>query len=132
MDQQAGGSPTQQQGWQAEDVALNHLQSQGLSLVARNFHCRLGEIDLILCDQQVLIFAEVRMRRSQRFGGAAASVTRRKQMRLIRAAERFLQTHVEWQRHHCRFDVIAIQYPADAGSDSQGAVIEWIQGAFRA
>jgi putative endonuclease len=125
------GSPTQQRGWQAEDAALAFLTAKGLSLIARNYHCRMGEIDLILSDGKLLIFVEVRMRGSQRYGGAAASVTRRKQARIIRAAERFRQQHVEWRKYHCRFDIVAIQYEADSGQNSQGAVIEWIQGAFR-
>jgi putative endonuclease len=102
-----------------ERLAENFLVAQGLTVLARNHRCRFGEVDLILEATTVLIFAEVRFRRSQRFGGAAASVDRRKQQRLIIAAQDYLQAHPT--SLPCRFDVIAIN-----GQQQ----IQWIQNAF--
>lgn len=89
-----------------EDEALAYLQQQGLTLVERNFLCKGGEIDLVLQDGAVLVFVEVRKRADKQHGGAAASITRSKQKRLIIAAHIFLQRYK--MPPACRFDVIAI------------------------
>lgn len=94
-------------GQAAEARALIYLQQQGMQLVARNFTCRYGEIDLIMRQQQTLVFVEVRQRSSAQFGGAAASVTAAKQARLWRTAEVFLRRYST--PPSCRFDLIAIQ-----------------------
>lgn len=94
-------------GQAAEARALAYLQQQGMQLVERNFSCRCGEIDLIMREQQTLVFVEVRQRTSTRFGGAAASVTAVKQARLWRTAEYYLQRYAA--PPGCRFDLIAIQ-----------------------
>ena len=77
-------------GSDAEQIAAAHLQKQGLVLVAQNYRCRFGEIDLILNDQNTLVFVEVRMRSSEAFGGAAASITAAKQAKLLLAARHYL------------------------------------------
>ena len=89
-----------------EDEALAYLQQQGLTLVERNFLCKGGEIDLVMQDGAVLVFVEVRKRADKQHGGAAASITRSKQKRLIIAAHIFLQRYK--MPPACRFDVIAI------------------------
>lgn len=111
-------------GRRAEDAALAHLSAHGLHVVARNFRCRSGEIDLIMRDGACLVFVEVRYRRSDRYGSAAESVAARKQARLLRAAEYYLQTHPEQRGRAMRFDVVALR-PA-----AQGLHIEWISDAF--
>ena len=110
-----------QSGAAGEQQAAHYLSAQGLTLLQRNWRCRLGEIDLVMLDRDTLVFVEVRLRRSQAFGGAAASVDARKQARLIRAAEQFLQQHPALARLACRFDVVALdgEQPPD-----------WLQGAF--
>jgi len=115
-----GGSRTakQMEGQAAEDAALAHLQTQGLKLVQRNFRCRGGEIDLILQERDVLVFVEVRKRADARYGGAAASVTSRKQARLILAAQVFLRRYR--MPPACRFDVIAFE----------GDRLNWIKNAI--
>lgn len=112
----------QASGQMAEDRALAFLQQRGLKLIDRNFRCKGGEIDLILAEpaSNLLIFVEVRQRSSQRYGGAAASVTRNKQAKLIITAQVFLQRYTNLPA--CRFDVVAIEDDA----------IEWIQQAFEA
>ncbi len=66
------------------------LKANGLSLVVRNWHCRFGEIDLIMRDGETLVFVEVRQRKSQRFGGSAASIGHDKQARIERAVGLYL------------------------------------------
>ena len=104
----------------AEQQALRHLEGQGLSLRERNFRCKAGEIDLIMADRATLVFIEVRKRGSMAFGGAAASVTRNKQMRLIRAAHWYLTRYSVTPP--CRFDVVAVD----------GGQLSWLKDAFSA
>lgn len=112
-----------QAGRDAENAALAHLLASDLQLIMRNYRCRAGEIDLVLRDGPTLALVEVRYRASTRFGGAAASVTWRKQRRLVNAARHLLLTHAELRRYPARFDVIAI----DGARDS---AITWIKNAF--
>lgn len=107
-------------GRTAETHAERFLESKGLKRVARNWRCRFGEIDLIMQDQRTLVFVEVRLRSSAKFGGAAASVTSGKQRKLLAAAKLYLSNLAELPP--CRFDVIAL-------SDSDVAP-EWIKSAF--
>ncbi len=93
-------------GQQAETLALSWLQQRGLVCVARNYRCRMGEIDLIMHDGTTLVFVEVRQRRSARFGGAAASITPAKQARLVRTAEHYLHTLPSLPP--CRFDAVLL------------------------
>jgi putative endonuclease len=109
-------------GLEAEDDALRHLVQHGLKLVVRNYRCRVGEIDLVMLDGATLVIVEVRYRASHRYGGAAASVTKHKQKRIINAARYLLVTRRELQRFPVRFDVVAI--------DSLGGAVEWIRDAF--
>lgn len=97
---------SRQCGAQAEDRALDYLQQQGLTLVARNAHSRRGELDLVMRDGATLVFVEVRQRSHARFGGAAASIGARKQARLWRAAQAFLLHYPS--PPPCRFDAVCI------------------------
>ncbi len=97
---------TTAKGRQAEDRALAYLQRQGLHLIARNYRCRLGEIDLVMRDAGLLVFVEVRQRSCARYGGAAASVSSVKQQRLWRTAEHYLLRFIH--PPPCRFDLVAI------------------------
>ena len=108
-----------QTGDDKEELARRFLEGQGLTQVARNVSCRHGEIDLVMRDGQTQVFVEVRYRRSERFGGASASIDRRKQARLIAAAGYYLQRHPT--DLPCRFDVVAI------GAEDR---LQWIQNAF--
>ena len=116
---------TKSVGDAGEALALAHLERQGLTLVERNYrvaagpNARGGEVDLILreCDG-TLVFVEVRTRSSAAFGGAAASVTARKQRRLVFAAQHFLRRYSALPP--CRFDVVAIE----------GESVQWLRAAF--
>lgn len=124
-----GGRPTIGEptavGQRAEQAALRFLAKSGLTLVARNYRCRWGEIDLILKDSACLVFVEVRYRRSSGFGRAAASVSGQKQHRLISAAAHYLSHNASLKHMPTRFDVIGIDY---AGRQR---TVEWIPDAFR-
>ena len=114
-------TPTARQkiGANGEDRALDYLQQQGLRLVERNFRCKMGEIDLIMRHDAVLVFIEVRARADDRHGGAAASITPAKQRRLIRTAQFYLQRLRTLPA--CRFDVIAID----------GETLRWLKNAIQ-
>ena len=107
-------------GARAEDLCAQLLRRAGLRVLARNWRCRLGEIDLVAEEGGTLVFAEVRLRRDARFGGAAESVTGAKRARLIAAARLYLSRRPEAV---CRFDVLLL----DALEASR---IQWIRNAF--
>jgi putative endonuclease len=111
-----------QAGAAAETLALAYLRRRGLRLLARNYRCRSGEIDLILRDGTTLVFVEVRLRRRGDYGGAAASITAAKQRRLVEAARHFLAGRRE---QPCRFDALLL----DALDETR---IEWLRDAFAA
>lgn len=110
------------QGRAGEDLACQYLQERGMILVERNYRCRCGELDLVMREGNQLVFVEVRYRRNIRYGVPAETITRSKQMRLTKAAARYLQ-HRRC-RSSCRFDVIAIT------SSKGGNTIHWIRDAF--
>ena len=109
-------------GRQAEDLATRFLEKKKFRIIARNYRCRGGEIDLVCRDGKVLVFVEVRLRQSTAFGGAAASVTAIKQRRIILAAQHFLMTNA-LTNDDCRFDCILMN--GTSGND-----IEWLRDAF--
>lgn len=109
-------------GRDAEATAEKHLLKQGFKLVQRNFSARTGEIDLIMNQGPLLIFVEVRYRKSSDFGTGADTVTQAKQKKIIRTAQTFLQkTGMKWQQY--RFDVVSISHGTEAN-------IHWIPNAF--
>lgn len=110
------------QGRAAEERALHYLQARGLRLRERNFRMRGGEIDLIMQQGEVLIFIEVRYRKSSHYGSPAETVTATKQRRLTAAAAHYLQRR--GLNLPCRFDVIGI-----TGPDQEQ--LEWIRDAFQ-
>jgi len=116
-----------QRGTASERLAAEYLQAHGLVVLARNARCRAGELDLVCLDLGVLAIVEVRQRARIDFGGALASVTWRKQRKIIRATRFFLQRHAEWRGHPMRFDVLAIEGLPDGAHR-----IVWIKDAFRA
>ena len=112
-------------GAAAEQIAAEYLRAQGLEILDRNFRRRLGELDIIARDGDVLVIAEVRTRSSDRFGGAAASVDSGKQTRLIRAAHQLLQQRRELSKLRVRFDVLVV---AEVGRETMR--VEWLRHAF--
>jgi len=109
----------QVKGESEELRACEYLQTQGLRLITQNFSCRMGEIDLIMQHNDSLVFVEVRYRKNKTFGGAAASITRIKQRKIIRTALFYQQKHAP--KSCMRFDVVAIE------GDNQ---LQWFPSAF--
>ncbi len=120
----AAGPTTKQAGDAAEDVALAHLQGAGLRLLARNYRTPGrggGEIDLVMRDRDgTVVFVEVRRRARATHGGAAASVGRVKQQRIVFAARHYLLRL--GAPPPCRFDVLVLD----------GDRVQWLQAAFDA
>lgn len=118
-------------GHAVEVAARDLLRRAGLTDIAANASYRGGELDLVMLDATrpgtpVVVFVEVRYRRSQAFGGGTASIDAGKRRRLVHAAQRFLQDHPPLADAPCRFDVI------DAQGDPASLRLDWIRDAFRA
>ena len=108
-----------------EQVAKNYLLAQGLHPICDNFHCRFGEIDLIMADNDALVFVEVKYRASAGYGGAVASVSPAKRRKIINSARCYLhQRQLNAHHQYCRFDVVAISGPAERPR------VEWLKNAF--
>lgn len=111
-------------GDHAEHLAIAKIEGAGLRVLERNYRVRGGEIDCIAIDGETLVFVEVRYRKNQRFGGAAASIDQRKQQRIIHAAQVYLLKHPRHANRPCRFDCILL--------DALNAdTMEWIKDAFQ-
>lgn len=109
-------------GQAAERRAEHFLLSRGLSLVARNYRCPQGELDLIMDEGGTTVFVEVRLRSHRGFASAAESVTAAKQKKLSRAAAHFLASQPARAQAPCRFDVLAY--------DGEQSEPLWINNAF--
>ena len=116
---------TQTKGRWAERQAESHLRGRGLKLITRNYRSRFGEVDLIMSDDEVIVFVEVKRRQSARFMNPAESVDVHKQRRLGLAAGRFLATHPRYGRQPARFDVVTITGP------NYRPQFDWIRDAFQ-
>jgi putative endonuclease len=115
--------PKPSAGAVAEELAAIFLQKQGLVIRAKNYRCKLGEIDLIMQHADTLVFIEVRLRTHQAFAKAAESVTIRKQQKIIKTAQYYLQQYQLTDKVNCRFDVVAF---------GENSTPEWIKDAFSA
>lgn len=113
-----------QHGQRAERRAQRYLRKQGLKLVTCNYRSPYGEIDLIMRQQEMLVFVEVRYRHSQIFGLAAETVDWRKQKKLRATAEHYLQNDKSSRDRPCRFDVISLS------GDNRNGTINWYPDAF--
>jgi len=118
-------TPRQRAGDAAEAQACARLEAAGCRILGRNVRYREGEIDIVADDGGTLVFVAVRMRRSDRFGGADGSVDVFKRRRLLLAAQHFLRLHYGGgaRTPPCRFDVITAE---DDG------IRDWIRDAFGA
>ncbi len=114
----------QRRGRAAEQLAQRYLQQQGLHKISSNYHCRHGEIDLIMRDDTALVFVEVRYRRHRGHGSALDSIDHYKQQRLLRTARHYLSRHPRWLNRPCRFDVICIDGALELSA------VQWISNAI--
>ena len=119
-----GGLNRRQAGQAWERVAEAWLGKRGLSLLQRNFTCRMGEIDLIMADGNTTVFVEVRFRRASGYGSGWETIDRHKQAKLLRAANFYLGTHPARARGPCRFDVLSLD------GSRRMPDIRWIPNAF--
>jgi len=111
-------------GKSAEAAACHFLETKGLRLLEKNYHCFYGEIDLIMQDLDDVVFVEVRQRSSKDYGNALESITKPKIKKLVKAATHFLQKKHWLYTINSRFDIIAIQ--ASHGKTE----VNWVKNAF--
>ncbi len=111
-------------GPEAKKLACNYLLKQGLRLLCRNYRTKRGEIDLIMQDADVLVFVEVRFRKTDRFGSAEESITRQKCERLQAADKAYLQFRSPDSSIAVRFDAVALS--PDVNKQG-GIAINWVQ-----
>lgn len=119
-------TPRRQLGDKWEARTQRYLQRHGLACIAKNFHSRFGEIDLVMLDEDTLVFVEVRYRGAGSRINAALSVDRKKQQKLQMAALYFISRHPQWGNTTMRFDVVAIDQ-----HEGQAPRPRWIKDAFR-
>lgn len=108
-------------GKAAETLARHYLEEKGLILREKNYRYFGGEIDLIMQDQEIIVFVEVRLRNNKDYGSGFETITKSKQYKIIKTASHFLTKNNLFNKCFCRFDVISIQ-------DKEN--ITWIKNAF--
>ncbi len=119
-------SPSQIKGLYYEKLALRYLKKQGLKFLQKNYHCRLGEIDLVMSDQGYIVFIEVRYRKNTGFGNGLDTVTKNKQQKLIKTAQLYLIQEGLYEKVPARFDVVSIS------SGKLKPELIWVKNAFQA
>ncbi|HEU0129692.1 MAG TPA: YraN family protein [Mycobacteriales bacterium] len=107
-----------------ERVAVRHLEDAGYAVLSRNWRCPAGEIDVVAIRGGVVVFAEVKTRRSEAYGPPALAVTRKKAARVRAAAVDWLSQHLLHDTP-VRFDVVAVRIPRTGAAE-----VEHIEGAF--
>lgn len=112
-------------GTQYEAAACTWLRKKGCRLLVRNYHCRFGEIDLVMLDDCRLAFVEVRYRDNPGWGSVLESVDRHKQQRIRMTASHYLQRNAGMQSLACRFDVLGI-----CRDPNGNYLYDWIRDAF--
>jgi putative endonuclease len=108
-------------GQQAEILAWRYLKRQGLRMRTKNYHCRFGEIDLIMQEKNTLVFVEVRYRKNTQMCTPVESIDYFKQQKIIKTAEYYLAHHPS--SLPCRFDVVSL-------TELNPENINWIPNAF--
>lgn len=114
-------------GRKGEAAARAYLEGQGIRILAENFACAAGEIDLVGQTRSTLLFIEVKTRASGAFGPPHLAVHRRKQRQIVRAAQWYLAER-RLPEVACRFDVMAVTF----SGDDEAPCIDWVQDAFPA
>ncbi|MGB9578459.1 MAG: YraN family protein [Halothiobacillaceae bacterium] len=114
---------TKATGSRGEEVALAYLERKGYGIVARNYRCPHGEIDIVARDGATLVFVEVKAGRSGSFGPPEGWVDSRKQEHLGKAAALYMEEHAI-EDVDCRFDVIAVVW------EQNGVRVHHIEDAF--
>lgn len=102
-------------GQAGERHARAVLEAQGYTHIASNWHCRAGELDIVMTQGEYLVFIEVKTRRGERAGRAEEAITPAKARRLLAAAEWFVGEHPDFQEHIWRCDLMAITIDEQTG-----------------
>ena len=110
-------------GKKGERIAERYLKRKGYKLVARNYRCAAGEVDLIVLDRRIIVFVEVKTRTGAGFGSPLEAVEFRKQHKMIQTAQFFLASKNLSQRE-ARFDVVGVSWP---GAEP---LVEHVENAF--
>ena len=98
--------PTREIGMEGEEIALNYLLENGYKLLERNWHFGKYEVDLIVENDEILVFVEVKFRSTDYFGEPEIFVSNKQKLNLIRAANRFISKYdIEKE---ARFDIVSI------------------------
>ena len=118
-------STTQQTGQHGEQLAASYLRHKGYAIVALNWRCKHGEIDLIAREEDTLVFVEVRTRHARTTESALESITPRKRERIVNSTYSYLHAHDLPEETEWRIDVIAI-----ALSGYRSPVIDHVENAF--
>ena len=108
----------------AERKARRFLEKQGLRVLASNYSCRYGELDLVMSDGEYLVIVEIRYRRHAGFMSPVESITRTKRDRIARSTLHFMQRSADYRNHPVRFDVIGVSGPLESST------MDWLPGAF--
>lgn len=116
---------TRQLGSTWEKKAADYLVQNGCSIIAANYRCRFGEIDIIMRDEDEICFVEVKYRTSEQYGSSVEAVNSRKQQRIRNAAEYYLMTKLHTQNVLCRFDVLGFDM-----DEQENVNITHIKNAF--
>jgi putative endonuclease len=103
-------------GLAAEERACGHLAGEGFAVLERNFRAPGGEIDIVARRGDLLVFVEVRSREDSGFGSPEETVDRRKRLRVVAAARRYLSTAPPDSWREARFDVIAVEGEGETAS----------------
>ena len=114
-------------GEYAETIALKYLQTQGLTKLQQNFSCKCGEIDLIMRDNEFIVFVEVRYRKQTQFGHPLETIDYKKQQKIIKTIQYFLMKQPEYSQYPCRIDAVAINSQTQSGQEQ----IQWIKNAIQ-
>ena len=122
----SGGQEARRLGQWGEELVARDLEAKGWTILARNFRCRFGELDIVAAREGVLAFVEVKLRRGSAFAPARAFVTADKQRRLRTAAELYLQEQPG--QFQPRFDVAEVYAPQ--GRETASPSITYIESAF--
>ena len=124
MDYRKKTSHNQRLGRWGEAAAWKYLEGQGVEMLEANVRTQYGEIDLLGREDGVLVFFEVKTRRTQTFGYPEESVNRKKQEHMLNSALDYLQTHPEMEGDW-RIDVIAIEK-----HDKEEDKVTWFKNAL--
>ena len=126
VDKRSGNAVSgSRRGSEAENLACEYLEARGLKLLAANYRCRYGELDLVMRDGAQVVVVEVRSRGSDQHGGPEASITQRKRRALMRAAQCFIRDNRQFNGMMLRFDVVGVL------TDAARARFRWTRNALQ-